>query len=102
MFNNFLLAATGADFNSFGAALEDLAKQLFDPLLGIAIALCAIWGVYLGFKFWHSGGDDKKREEAKKAVIAFVVGIIVIFAVAVAAPLLIGALSTWMETQQVM
>ena len=101
MFNNFLLAATGADFNSFGAALEDLAKQLFDPLLGIAIALCAIWGVYLGFKYWRAD-DEKKREEAKKAVVAFVVGIIVIFAVAVAAPLLIGALTTWMETQQVM
>lgn len=101
MFNTFLLAATGADFNSFGAALEDLAEQLFNPLIGIAIALCAIWGVYLGFKFWRAD-DEKKREEAKKAVIAFVVGIIVIFAVAVAAPLLIGALTTWMETQQVM
>jgi len=95
---NFILAAT-ADFKNFGDVLGDLFDSMFTPLISIAVALTAIWGVYLGFKFWKSGGDENKRKEAKNAVWSFIIGIVVIFVVAVAAPLLIASLSTWMQAQ---
>lgn len=95
---NFLLADT-ANFNQFGTVLSDLFDSMFTPLISIAVALTAIWGVYLGFKFWRSGGDENKRKEAKNAIWSFIIGIVVIFVVAVAAPLLISALSTWMQAQ---
>ena len=106
MFNNFLLgatnimlaASTGGDFKEFGDVLSNLFESMFTPLISIAVALCAIWGAYLGFKFWRAD-DEKKREEAKKSVVSFVIGIVVIFVVAVAAPLLITALSQWMQAQ---
>lgn len=86
-------------FKTFGDTIAGLFNSMFTPLITIAVALCAIWGAYLGFKFWRSGGDENKRKEAKSAVTSFVIGIVVIFVVAVAAPLLITALSEWMTNQ---
>lgn len=100
--NNFLvtmLAAGGANFNDFSKVLADLFDSMFTPLIAIASSLAVIWGVYLGLKYWRSGGDENKRKEAKSAVVSFVVGIVVIFIVAVGAPLLITALSQWVSGQ---
>lgn len=99
MMGSNIIAATGADFKEFGDVLSSLFDSMFTPLISIAIALTAIWGFYLGFKFWRSSGDENKRKDAKQSLIAFIVGIFVIFLVAVAAPLLITALSTWMQAQ---
>lgn len=98
MFNfSNLLAAP--NFNDFSGILSDLFESMFTPLISIASALAVIWGVYLGLKYWRSGGDENKRKEAKSAVVSFVVGIVVIFLVAVGAPILIRALSEWMSSQ---
>lgn len=95
---NIMISATN-EFSSFGDVLGDLFNSMFTPLIGIAVALCALWGIYLGFKFWRSGGDENKRKEAKNAVWMFIIGIVVIFVVAVAAPMLISALAEWMSNQ---
>lgn len=84
-------------FKSFEEALTGLFNQMFTPLIAIATALSVLWGIWLGLKWWRSGGDENKRKEAKSAVLSFVLGTIIIFAVAVGAPLLIGALSEWMS-----
>lgn len=98
MFNfSNLLAAP--NFNDFSGILSDLFESMFTPLISIASALSIIWGIYLGLKYWKSGGDENKRKEAKTAVVSFVVGIVVIFVVAVGAPILIRALSEWMSSQ---
>lgn len=52
-------------FKTFGDTLAGLFDSMFTPLIAIAVSLCAIWGIYLGFKFWKSGGDENKRKEAK-------------------------------------
>lgn len=88
-------------FKDFGDVISGLFDSLFTPLIAIAVSACAILGVYLGFKFWKSGGDEGKRKEAKSALISFVVGVFVIFIVAVAAPLLIAALVEWMSNNSV-
>lgn len=100
-FTATLLAANDQTFKEFGDVLSGLFDSMFTPLIAIAISLCAIWGCYLGFKFWRSGGDENKRKEAKSAVASFVIGVVVIFVVAVAAPLLISALSEWMTNNAV-
>lgn len=88
-------------FKQFGEVLAGLFNSMFPALITIAVSLCAIWGCYLGFKFWRSGGDENKRKEAKSAIASFVIGVVVIFLVAVAAPILIGALSEWMTNNQI-
>lgn len=85
------------EIKDFGTAIADLFDSMLDPLITIALSLCAIWGVYLGFKFWRSGGDENKRKEAKSAVFSFIIGIVVIFAVVVGGPILIRALSMWSQ-----
>jgi hypothetical protein len=100
VFSTVLLAANDTQFTEFGTVLSDLFDSMFTPLIAIAVSLCAIWGCYLGFKFWRSGGDENKRKEAKNAVASFVIGVVVIFVVAVAAPLLITALQEWMKNYQ--
>lgn len=92
------LLAANANFNDFSSTLSELFDSMFTPLIAIASSLAVIWGVYLGLKYWRSGGDENKRKEAKSAVISFVVGIIVIFVIAVAAPILITALSEWVAS----
>lgn len=82
-------------FDDISAAVKDLIGQMWTPCLAIAGALTVLWALYLGYKFWIAGGDEQKKKSAKSAVISFVVGIIVIFAVAVGAPMAIGALTTW-------
>lgn len=86
-----------AEFEDISTAINELINQMWVPCLAVASALTVIWGVYLGFKFWSAAGDEQKKKSAKSAVISFVVGIIVIFVVAVGAPMLIGAMSTWMN-----
>ena len=90
--NITLIAAES--FDDISAAVKDLINQMWTPCLVVAGALTLLWGVFLG-KFWIAGGDEAKKKSAKSAVISFVVGILVIFAVAVGAPMAIGALSTW-------
>jgi hypothetical protein len=91
--------AAGETFNDFSDVIKDLANQMLTPLIAIATTLTVLWGVYLGWKFWSAGGDEQKTQNAKKSITYFVIGIFVIFIVAVGAPILIGVLSEWMKNQ---
>ncbi len=82
-------------FDEISSAIKDLINQMWTPCLSIAGGLTLLWAIYLGWKFWVAGGDETKKKSAKSAIISFVIGIFVIFAVAVGAPMAIGALSTW-------
>ena len=88
-------------FNQFGDVLAGRVDSMIPELRTIAVSLCDIWGCYLGFKVWRSGGDENKRKEAKSAIASFVIGVVVIFLVAVDAPILISALSEWMTNNQI-
>ena len=89
------IMAAGESFNDFSDVIKDLTNQLLTPCIAIATALTVLWGVYLGWKFWTANGDEAKTASAKRSVIQFVIGIFVIFIVAVGAPILIGALAQW-------
>lgn len=95
------LSATGdtgdLDFSDLSGAITELLDKMLSPCLVVATSLAVVWGLYLGIKFWMAAGDEQKKKSAKSSIISFVVGIVVIFAVAVGAPLLIGALSTWAQ-----
>lgn len=93
---NYLIAFMDSpDWTDFTAAMQEFINSMFTPLLSIAIALSALWGIYLGIKWWRSAGDEGKRKEAKNAVISFMIGIVVIFVVAVGVPLAVAALIEW-------
>lgn len=93
----FLSAAGDADFSEITDTINSLISQMWVPCIAVASTLCVLWGVYLGIKFWMANGDDQKKKSAKGSIIYFVIGIVIIFLVAVGAPMLIAALSEWAQ-----
>ncbi|MDE6028741.1 MAG: hypothetical protein K2F90_00280 [Clostridiales bacterium] len=81
--------------------LSDATNWLLDNIwtfcLSIAGTVCAIWGIVLGILYLKSGADEQKRRLSKAAIVSYVIGIIVIFAVATGTPLVIDMLVDWRQ-----
>ena len=93
---NFNLLAEGLD----GSLAEIVAKlqSLIDSFwIYIVIALAAvvvIWGAYIGIKIAFAHRNEEKIN-ARDMIKNLVIGIVIIFVVAMGAPLLINGLSAW-------
>lgn len=97
MFNVNLLAADEGLNGSLAQIVEKL-KGLMDSFwLYIVIALAAvvvIWGAYIGIKIAIAHRNEEKIN-ARDMVKNLIIGIVIIFVVAMGAPLLINGLSVW-------
>ena len=96
-----LLAQTTSIWGEVQTALLDLIDSMWLPLVIIMGALGVVFGVMIGWSFWQAGGDEAKIKEAKGKVKNYIIGWFVIFIIAVATPLLISALSTWIDNYRV-
>ncbi len=85
--------------------LNDNLSQIVDKLKGlmdsfwiyIVIALAAvvvIWGAYIGIRIAIAHKNEEKIN-ARDMVKNLIIGIVIIFVVAMGAPLLINGLSAW-------
>ena len=97
--NNNLLTET-----TLNGSLEQIVtslKTLMDSFwVYIVIALAAVvvvWGAYVGIKIAIAHRNEDKIN-ARDMVKNLIIGIIVIFVVAMGAPLLINGLSAWVGT----
>lgn len=99
MFNINLLAADEGLNGSLAQIVEKL-KGLMDSFwLYIVIALAAvvvIWGAYIGIKIAIAHRNEEKIN-ARDMVKNLIIGIVIIFVVAMGAPLLINGLSAWVS-----
>jgi len=97
VFNINLLAADEGLNGSLAQIVEKL-KGLMDSFwLYIVIALAAvvvIWGAYIGIKIAIAHRNEEKIN-ARDMVKNLIIGIVIIFVVAMGAPLLINGLSAW-------
>ena len=93
---NINLLATGLDENL--AQIVEKLKGLIDSFwIYIVIALAAvvvIWGAYIGIKIAIAHRNEEKIN-ARDMVKNLIIGIVIIFVVAMGAPLLINGLSAW-------
>ena len=93
---NINLLAEGLD----GSLAEIVAKlqSLIDSFwIYIVIALAAVvvvWGAYIGIKIAIARRNEEKIN-ARDMIKNLVIGIVIIFVVAMGAPLLINGLSAW-------
>ena len=93
---NINLLAEGLD----GSLAEIVAKlqSLIDSFwIYIVIALAAVvvvWGAYIGIKIAIAHSNEEKIN-ARDMIKNLVIGIVIIFVVAMGAPLLINGLSAW-------
>lgn len=93
---NFNLLAEGLD-GSLAEILEKLQTLIDSFWLYIVLALAAVvvvWGAYIGVKIAIAHRNEEKIN-AKDMVKQLVIGIVIIFVVAMGAPLLINGLSAW-------
>lgn len=92
-----LLLSASDSMGILSDALNFILDNIWWLCMGIAGTACAVWGLVLGILYMKSGADEQKRKLSKSAIIAYVVGIFIIFAVATATPLIIDALTDWRE-----
>lgn len=92
---NLLAAET---LNDNLASIVEKLKSLMDSFwMYIVIALAAVvvvWGAYIGIKIAIAHKNEEKIN-ARDMVKNLIIGIVIIFVVAMGAPLLINGLSAW-------
>lgn len=95
MNNNMFLAAT---LDGSLAQIVDKLNVLMDSFwMYIVLALAAVivvWGAYIGIKIAIAHKNEEKIN-ARDMVKNLIIGIVIIFVVAMGAPLLIDGLSAW-------
>lgn len=97
---NFNLLAADEGLNGSLAQILDKLKSLMDSFwIYIVLALAAvvvIWGAYIGIKIAIAHKNEEKVN-ARDMVKNLIIGIVIIFVVAMGAPLLINGLSAWVS-----
>lgn len=95
---NLLAADKGLD-GSLAEILAKLQSLMNSFWLYIVLALAAvvvIWGAYIGIKIAIAHRNEEKIN-ARDMVKNLIIGIVIIFVVAMGAPLLINGLSAWVS-----
>lgn len=95
MFN--LLAADEGLNGSLGQIVTKIQSLMDSFWIYIVIALAAvvvIWGAYIGIRIAIAHRNEEKIN-ARDMVKNLIIGIVIIFVVAMGAPLLINGLSAW-------
>ena len=95
---NFTLLAAGLD-ESLAEIVAKLQSLMDSFWLYIVLALAGvvvIWGAYIGIKIAIAHRNEEKIN-AKDMVKQLIIGIVIIFVVAMGAPLLINGLSAWVN-----
>ena len=93
---NTLLAATTLDDSLQGIVtkLQSLMDSFWIFIVMALAAVVVIWGAYVGIKIAIAHKNEEKIN-ARDMVKNLIIGIIIIFVVAMGAPLLINGLSAW-------
>ena len=95
---NFNLLAAGLDENlaEIVAKLQILIDSFWIYVVLALAGVVVIWGAYIGIKIAIAHRNEEKIN-AKDMVKQLIIGIIIIFVVAMGAPLLINGLSAWVN-----
>lgn len=95
---NFTLLASSLD-DSLAEIVGKLQSLVDSFWIYIVIALAAVvvvWGAYIGIKIAIAHRNEEKIN-ARDMIKNLIIGIIIIFVVAMGAPLLINGLSAWVN-----
>ena len=94
-----LLAATTLN-DSLAEIITNIQSLMDSFWIYIVLALAAVvvvWGAYIGIKVAIAHRNEEKIN-ARDMVKNLIIGIIIIFVVAMGAPLLINGLAAWVST----
>lgn len=93
--NNMLNATTLDDsLSEIVSKLQTLMNSFWIYIVMALAAVVVVWGAYVGIKIAIAHKNEEKIN-ARDMVKNLIIGIIIIFVVAMGAPLLINGLSAW-------
>ena len=91
-----LLAATTLDGNLQGiiTKLSELMNSFWIYIVLAMAAVVVVWGAYIGIRIAIAHRNEDKIN-ARGMVKSLIIGIVIMFVIAMGAPLLINGLSAW-------
>ena len=92
--NNLLAAGLNDNLAEIVEKLQSLMDSFWIYIVMALAAVVVIWGAYVGIKIAIAHKNEEKIN-ARDMVKNLIIGIIIIFVVAMGAPLLINGLSAW-------
>lgn len=94
---NFLAATLDENLGSILTKLQGLINSFWLYIVMALAAVVVVWGAYIGIKIAIAHKNEEKIN-ARDMVKNLIIGIIIIFVVAMGAPLLINGLAAWVGT----
>ena len=93
---NLLAATLDDNLQNFVTKLQSLTNSFWKYIVIALAAVVVVWGAYVGIKIAIAHRNEEKIN-ARDMLKNLLIGIIVIFVVAVGAPLLINGFSAWVN-----
>ena len=95
---NLLAAATlNESLGGIVTKLNELMNSFWIYIVLAMAAVVVVWGAYVGIKI-ASAHKNEDKINSRDMVKSLIIGIVVMFVIAVGAPLLIEGLSAWVGT----
>ena len=94
MGNVFLAASLNENLQEIIAKLQELMDSFWIYVIMALAAVVVIWGAYVGIRIAVAHRNEEKIN-ARDMVKNLIIGIVIIFVVAMGAPLLINGLNAW-------
>ena len=92
--NNLLAATLDENLQGIVTKLQSLMDSFWIYIVMALAAVVVIWGAYVGIKIAIAHKNEEKIN-ARVMIKNLIIGIIIIFVVAMGAPLLIEGLGAW-------
>ena len=92
--NNLLAATLNDNLVEIVEKLQSLMDSFWIYIVMALAAVVVIWGAYVGIKIAIAHKNEEKIN-ARDMVKNLIIGIVIIFVIAMGAPLLINGLSAW-------
>lgn len=89
-----LIGAMNENFQEIITKLETLVADFWGLTVSLLAAVVVIWCVYVGVRLIVAHRNDE-RIDSKRMIKNLIIGVVVIFVLAVGVPLLIEGLSKW-------
>ena len=95
---NKLLAATlDGSLNGIVTKISELMNSFWIYIILAMAAVVVVWGAYIGIKIALAHRNEEKIN-ARGMVKSLIIGVIIMFVIAMSAPLLINGLAAWVGT----
>ena len=91
---NLLAATLDDNLQNFVTKLQSLTNSFWKYIVIALASVVVVWGAYVGIKIAIAHRNEEKIN-ARGMLKSLLIGVIVIFVIAVGAPLLINGLSAW-------